>query len=296
MSFLKKEKGRREKTFPSFLRVSFCLLALSLLFLLCYNQSDYMMKSDGNDYLVNTIVFFALITVSTFSDFVFHFSISEENKNKKILMLIPSLLEGVSVLVGFYSYFKAYNETITAIRLPRYIAAVLIVVLWLLGLIDRLLRYNKNMENRENDAKLDSFFSISPFLLSGFISILFPLCVYLTMEMPLSHYCFIFLFIALAVGALAFFVLTLPFLLKAVDEKKRNKSIIIMSFVEALISLSAIIAVTVAYENKAGIAYRSLFWTIASFVAAIMFSALAFLDVYLAQNIDKMPVLEDEDD
>ena len=296
MSFLKKEERRKEKIFPSFLRTSFCLLALSLLFLLCYNQSDYMMKSDGNDYLVNTIVFFALIVLSVFSDFVFHFSISEENKNKRILMLIPSLLEGVSVLVGFYSYLKAYNETITAIRLSRYIAAVLIAVLWLFGLIDRLLRYNKHDENRESDAKLASFFETAPFVLSGFISILFPLCVYLTMEMPLSHYCFIFLFVALAMAIAVFFVLTSPFLLKNFDEKKKNKIVLIMSFAEALILLSGIIAIIIAYENKAGIAYRSLFWTIASFAASIVFFVLTFLNVYFIENPDKTPTLEDEDD
>ncbi len=292
MPLFSKHVKKEDTQIPLFLIVSFCLLALSLLFLLCFNQSEYMMKGE-TDYLVKTIAFFAGITLSTFADFIVYFVLPKEAKRKTFWLIVVAILEGVFLVVGVYSYLSVYNETVNSIRLPRYIVIVLIFLLWGLGLFGRTPFYEEKSKNQENGANPYRFLLYMPFLLAMIIATMFPFCVFLTMEVPLSHYVFIMLLLVLAALVITFILATA--LLSKTDNVSKALSIVLKAVVaDILLAIAAIIACAIAYDAKYGIAFRSLYWLVASLLAVAIFGALMCVSIYWNIHSEKVPVLEEE--
>jgi len=292
MPLFSKHIKKENKQIPIFLVVSFSLLALSLLFLLCFNQSEYMMAGEI-DYLVKTIAFFAGMTLSTFADFAVYFLLPKNEKRKLILLFIPAVLEFVFLVVGVYSYLSVYNETVNSIRLPRYVTIVFVFLLWGIGLFSRTPFYEKKSKNQENGANPYRFLPYMPFLLAMIIATMFPFCVFLTMEVPLSHYVFIMLLLVLSTLVITFILMTA--LLSKTDNASKVLSIVLRAVVvDILFAIAAIIACIIAYDAKAGIAFRSLYWLVASLLSVAIFGALMCVGIYWNVHPEKMPALEDE--
>ena len=294
MSVFQKTEQRKKKEFPAFLLCSLAFCLLSLLFLLCFNQKEYMMEGEENDYLLGTITFFSVSVLSSFLDFAFFFSFSEENPIKKWFLLGSLSLEIVSYVVGLASYFRLYNETVSSIVATRIVIAALGFLLFLMSLISRLVTYFENFKKLKNNAKLLSTLEIMPFALTNVIALLFPVAVFQTMLVSYLHYCFVLLFVSLFSNVLLGLFLLFSLQIKKMDPKNISRISAYFSLASIVLSLTTLLAGIIAYSNKDGLAFRSFYWLIASLIFCLLIDGLYFVYRYLSKNSQKLSSLEDE--
>lgn len=294
MSVFQKTEQRKKKEFPAFLLCSLAFFLLSLLFLLCFDQKEYMMEGEENDYLLGTIAFFAMSVLSSFLDFAFFFSFSEENPIKKWFLLGSLSLEVVSYVVGLASYFRLYNETVSSIAATRIVIAALGFLLFFVSLMSRLMTYFEKFKKLKNNANLLSILEIMPFALANLIASLFPVAVFQTMLVPYSHYCFVLLLISLFAHALFGLFLLLSLQIKKIGTKSISRISTYFSFASVALSLAALLAGVIAYSNKDGLAFRSFYWLMASLIFSLLVDGLYFVYRYLSKNPQKISSLEDE--
>lgn len=294
MSLFEKAVQKKKKAIPSFLLCTFGFFLLSLLFLLCYNQKEYMMEGEENDYLVGTICFFALSVLSSFLDVAFYFSFTEDNPLKKWFLLGSFSFELVSYIVGLSSYFSFYNETVSSIVAVRIVIVILGFLLFALNLFSRLLLYFENFKKIKNNAKTCSILNLIPFVLTNIIALLFPVAVFETMQVPFSHYSFIFLLIDLF--AFALFAIFLLFALQSKKIEEKNLSRFTTYFFAASLALGGVTLLLgiIAYANKDTLSFRSLYWLVASLIFSLAIDGLCLVYRYLLKNPQKIASFEDE--
>lgn len=294
MSVFQKTEQKKKKALAPFLMCSLAFFFLSLLFLLCFNQKEYMMEGEENDYLVGTILFFAMTVLSSFLDFAFFFSFSEENPLKKWFLLGSFSLEAVSYVIGIASYFRLYNETVSSIVATRIVIVIVGVLLFVINLLSRLITYFENFKKLKNSAKLNSILEIMPFVLTNIIALLFPIAVFQTMLVPLSHYCFILLLVSLSSFVLLGLFLLFSFQMKKVESKDIARISNYFCFASIVLLLATLLAGIIAYANKDGLAFRSFYWLIASLLFSLVICVLYLLLSYFSKNPQKIRSLEDE--
>ena len=294
MSFFQKTEKKKKTALTPFLTCSLAFFFLSLLFLLCFNQKEYMMEWEENDYLAGTILFFAMSVLSSFLDFAFFFSFAEENRLKKWFLLGSFSLEAVSYIVGVASYFRLYNETVSSIVATRIVIVIVGVLLLLINLLSRLITYFENFKKLKNNAKLNSILETMPFALTNIIALLFPIAVFQTMLVPLSHYCFILLLVSLLPNVLLALFLLFSFQMKKVEPKDISRISNYFCFASIVLLLATLLAGIIAYANKDGLAFRSFYWLMASLIFSLLVDGLYFVYRYLSKNPQKISSLEDE--
>lgn len=294
MSLFEKTEQKEKKTIPSFLLCTLGFFLLSLLFLLCYNQKEYMMEGEENDYLVGTICFFALSVFSSFLDVAFYISFKEDNPLKKWFLLGSFSLELVSYIVGLSSYFSFYNETVSSIVAVRIVVAILGFLFFALSLLSRLVSYFENFKKIKNNAKTASILNLMPFVVTNIIALLFPVAVFETMQVPFSHYSFIFLLID--VFAFALFAIFLLFSLqsKKIEEKTLSRFTTYFFAASPLLGAVTLLLGIIAYANKDTLSFRSLYWFVASLIFSLVIDGLCLLYRYLVKNPQKISSFEDE--
>lgn len=294
MSLFQKREQKGKKLLPSFLFCTLAFFLLSLLFLLCYNQKEYMMEGEENDYLVGTIWFFALSVLASFMDFAFYFSFEEESPLKKWFLLGSFSFELISYIVGIFSYFRLYNETVSSIVAVRIVIVILGFLLFSLNLFSRLVAYFKIFKKQKNNAKIISILNIFPFVLANEIALLFPIAVFETMQVPFSHYSFVFLLIdCLAFGLFALFLFFFLQKEKIGEQFLWRCSHYFFAASIALIAITLLLGI-VAYANKDSLSFRSFYWLVASSVFVLAIDVLYFLYRYFAKNPQRIASFEDE--
>lgn len=292
MALFRKKVNSERSFVPSYFVSSACLLLLGLLFLLCFNQPEYAMSGGENDSLKVTIVFTVLLVVGVFLDIGLYYAIPEGKKAKGFVLFGSSALVLIALVTGFASYYSVYNETVLSIRLSRLFVVVLIAILWLLGVIDKFLTFFKKPKN---NAEIQYFLALTSLSLAITVSCCFSVCVNLTMVMPMGHYAFVLLLIALfgQVVSLLFFVFCLSS--NALDFEKKSKIAFFVGISSLLLSFLPLVGSLVAYEMNHDISFRSFYWMLAGSIFALVCSFFSILFSYFSKHPERLPELTDED-
>ena len=292
MALFKKKTNAGTGLIPSYFVSCACLLLLGFLFLLCFNQPEYAMSGGESDSLKTTIAFTALLVVSVFLDIGLYYAIPEGNKAKGFVLLGSSIFVLIALIVGFASYYSVYNETVLQIRLSRLFAAVLIVVLWLLGVLDKFLMFFKKPKNL---AEIQYFIDLISFCMAMVISYCFSVCVNLSMTLAMGHYVFVLLLIALfgQVASLVFFVFCLSSNALSLDQKLKISLCLAVS--SLVLGFLPLVGSLVAYEINRSISFRSFYWMLSGSIFAVVCSAIAVLFCYFFTHPGRLPELADEE-
>lgn len=292
MALFKKKTKAGTALIPSYFASSASLLLLGFLFLLCFNQPEYAMSGGESDSLKTTIAFTVLLVVSVFLDIGLYYAIPEGNKPKGFVLLGNSLFVLIALIVGFASYYSVYNETVLQIRLSRLFVTILIVVLWLLGVLDKFLMFFKKPKNI---AEIQHFIVLISFCLTMTVSYCFSVCVNLTMELVVGHYAFALLLVALfgQVASLVFFVFCLSS--NALSLDKKSKISLCLTVSSLALAFLPLVGSLVAYELNRSISFRSFYWMLAGSIFAIACSVISILFCYFFQRPERLPELADEE-
>lgn len=274
---------------PLFLYISVFLALFSLVFLLAYNQSQYSNKGT-NDSLTYTLII-SFVPFISFLDFLLYFALPKNYSKKGHFLFALSVVQLIFIILSASAYLSHYTETITSIRISRYLALISLLVLWGLGVYSKYLTYFSKDKNEEILAKLYSILLYSSLSIS-FLSILLScLSILLTMQLALSHYVFVFVIIEFVLVAFLLIFSILPLRIKQLSMDLYLRYTKFGSALISLFFLITIIATIAAYALKDQVSYQLFYWLISMQVFGMLLGSTPLIISFIKKN----QLLEEDD-
>lgn len=284
MSLFEKKKPE-EGTFslPTSVLIAISFLLMGLYFLLCFNQDHYASYGDA-DSLRFTLSFFVLLLLGTALEIGFYFALPKGKKYAMYLSLLPKLVLGASIIALSVSYFEHFNETVTGLRVLRYVVLILAIVLFLLDVLSWLNEGPLKGKIIRNPSQNPLLFNETTLYLSGICTLLMAYSAIATSGLKITHFASIALLICLA-------FLLISFLLNSYFsvDKKRGESFkrFRMPLSYVWIALGVLLAIVYGISfvlrvaEEGGMSYRAFMWGFFGGLTLAVLGLLYFFSLYL---------------
>lgn len=294
--FAKKKEAGTPFLLPAYVFASLVFLALSLIFLLCYNEPTNGPYGEG-DALSYTLPFFLTMLMGSFLSFLFYLALPKDKTWAMALSFLPLALEFVGLILGINAYFGHYGETDTRVAFPRYVIALLLFALLALSLFSRLQEGFLKGKFSKYLSKTPSFLNHLSLALGSIVALLSVLSVNLTTGLSGNNPANVLFLVAFVLVLLALVCFLILFFLPRFEEKRlRYQTYLSYLWIAlgAVFALTYAISFAVMSPGEGGLTFRAFMWGLSEGILLALFGLLSFLSLRLEEKGETFKKLLEE--